>query len=44
MLGYEQSIVKPHDISRVNLAFFTLNGFVSVGFFVFVLLDVLMRR
>lgn len=39
LLAYEQSLVKPDDLSRVNLAFFTLNGFVSIGFFVFVLGD-----
>ncbi|MBX3112402.1 MAG: putative 4-hydroxybenzoate polyprenyltransferase [Fimbriimonadaceae bacterium] len=39
LLGYEQSLVKPTDLSRVNMAFFTLNGFVSMGFFGFVLLD-----
>jgi 4-hydroxybenzoate polyprenyltransferase len=43
LLGYEQSLVKPHDLSRVNLAFFTLNGFVSVAVFVFALIDVLVR-
>lgn len=41
-LAYEQSLVKADDLSRVDMAFFTLNGFVSVGFFVFVLLDVLL--
>ncbi|MGQ0614664.1 MAG: UbiA-like polyprenyltransferase [Planctomycetaceae bacterium] len=30
LLAYEHSLVKPHDLSRVNLAFFTLNGFVSL--------------
>jgi 4-hydroxybenzoate polyprenyltransferase len=44
MLGYEQSLVKPSDLSKVNLAFFTLNGFISVGVFVFVLVDHLVRR
>lgn len=43
LLIYEQSLVKPHDLSRVNLAFFTLNGFVSIGVFVFALLDILLR-
>lgn len=43
LLGYEQSLVKPDDLSKVNLAFFTLNGFVSLGVFVFTLLDVLFR-
>lgn len=30
LLIYEQSLVKPNDFSRVNLAFFTINGWVSV--------------
>jgi 4-hydroxybenzoate polyprenyltransferase len=42
LLAYEQSLVRVNDLSRVNLAFFTLNGFVSIGFFGFVLLDVLL--
>ncbi|MBK8206527.1 MAG: UbiA family prenyltransferase [Planctomycetes bacterium] len=29
---YQHSLVKPHDLSRVNLAFFTVNGVISVGF------------
>jgi 4-hydroxybenzoate polyprenyltransferase len=43
LLGYEQSLVKPTDLSRVNLAFFTLNGFVSMGVFLFLLVDWLVR-
>lgn len=39
LIGWEQSLVKPDDLSRVNLAFFTLNGWVSVSLFVFVVLD-----
>lgn len=42
LLAYEQSLVKPNDLSRVNLAFFTLNGYVSLGLFVFALLDVML--
>jgi 4-hydroxybenzoate polyprenyltransferase len=34
LLAYEHSLVKPHDLSRVNAAFFTVNGYVSVLFFV----------
>lgn len=41
LLAYEQSLVSPTDLGRVNLAFFTLNGFVSIGVFVFALLDVM---
>ncbi len=43
LLGYEQSLVRPDDLSKVNLAFFTLNGFVSIGLFVFALIDVVLR-
>lgn len=43
MLAYEQTLVKPDDLSKVNMAFFTLNGFVSIGFFVFALIDVVVR-
>ncbi|MCS7301042.1 MAG: putative 4-hydroxybenzoate polyprenyltransferase [Fimbriimonadales bacterium] len=39
MLLYEQSLVKPNDLSRLNVAFFTMNGYVSIGLFVFALLD-----
>lgn len=43
LLAYEQSLVKPNDLSKVNLAFFTLNGFVSLGLFGFALADHLVR-
>lgn len=43
LLGYEQSLVKPDDLSKVNMAFFTLNGFVSLGVFVFALIDQIVR-
>lgn len=42
LLSYEQSLVRHDDLSRVDAAFFTVNGFVSIGFFVLVLLDVLL--
>jgi len=41
VLAYEQSLVKPNDLSKVNVAFFTLNGLVSIAVFVFALIDVL---
>jgi 4-hydroxybenzoate polyprenyltransferase len=43
LLTYEQSLVKPDDLSRVDMAFFTLNGFVSLGLFAFALIDQLTR-
>jgi 4-hydroxybenzoate polyprenyltransferase len=41
LLVYEHSIVRPGDLRRLNAAFFTLNGVISVVFFGFVALDVL---
>jgi len=43
LLTYEQSLVKPDDLSKVDMAFFTLNGFVSIGLFVFMLTDAVVR-
>ena len=37
MLIYQQSIVKPHDLSKVNLALMTANGIASIVFSVFVI-------
>jgi 4-hydroxybenzoate polyprenyltransferase len=44
LLIYEHSLVKPDDFSRVNAAFFTMNGWVSVLFFVFWAADMLFLR
>jgi 4-hydroxybenzoate polyprenyltransferase len=41
--GYEHSLVKPNDLSKVNRAFFTANGVVGVALFVFGLLDLVAR-
>jgi 4-hydroxybenzoate polyprenyltransferase len=41
LLTYEHSIVRPGDLRRLDAAFFTLNGVISVVFFAFVALDVL---
>lgn len=43
MLVYQHSIVKPNDLSRVNLAFMTANGIASVVFALFVIADLLVR-
>jgi 4-hydroxybenzoate polyprenyltransferase len=42
LLGYEHSIVRPGDLRRLDSAFFTVNGVVSVVFFAFVAADVLL--
>jgi 4-hydroxybenzoate polyprenyltransferase len=41
--GYEHSIVKPEDLSRVNRAFFTANGFVGMVLLGFAVLDLGLR-
>jgi 4-hydroxybenzoate polyprenyltransferase len=41
--AYQHSIVRPDDLSRVNRAFFTANGFVGIALFVFALLDLVLR-
>lgn len=43
MLIYQHSIVKPTDLSKVNIAFMTANGIASVVFAVFVLLDIFLN-
>jgi 4-hydroxybenzoate polyprenyltransferase len=40
-LVYEQRLVEPHDLSKVNRAFFTVNGYVAIGLFGFALADLL---
>ncbi len=43
MLVYQQTIVKPNDLSRVNIAFMTANGIASVVFAVFVIADLFIK-
>ena len=43
MLIYEHTLVKAGDLSRVNAAFFTMNGWVSVLFFVFQAADIFLH-
>ncbi|MFD9222488.1 menaquinone biosynthesis prenyltransferase MqnP [Streptomyces sp. NPDC060064] len=40
---YEHTIVTPHDLSRLNRAFFTVNGFIGIALFACALLDLLVR-
>jgi 4-hydroxybenzoate polyprenyltransferase len=41
LLAYEHSLVRPGDLRRLDTAFFTMNGVISVAFFVFVVGDAL---
>ena len=44
LLIYEHSLVKPDDLSRVNAAFFTMNGWVSVLFLIFWAADIFLLK
>jgi len=44
LLIYEHSLVSPDDLSKLNAAFFTMNGVISVLFFFFVAGDLLVRK
>jgi 4-hydroxybenzoate polyprenyltransferase len=44
LLAYEHSLVSANDLSKLNAAFFTMNGVISVVFFFFVAGDLLLRR
>jgi 4-hydroxybenzoate polyprenyltransferase len=41
LLFYEHSLVKPHDLSKLNMAFFNMNGYISITIFVFTLMNYL---
>lgn len=43
LLAYEHSLVSAHDLSKLNAAFFTMNGVIAVVFFAFMAADMLMR-
>ncbi|HXE90984.1 MAG TPA: UbiA-like polyprenyltransferase [Terriglobales bacterium] len=42
LLTYEHTLVSPQDLSRLNAAFFTMNGVISLAFFAFVAGDLLL--
>ena len=44
LLIYEHSLVKHDDLSRVNAAFFTMNGLVSMAFLFFIAGDLMLGR
>jgi len=39
LLFYEHSLVRPDDLSKINIAFFNMNGIISLGLMVFVIID-----
>lgn len=40
---YEHSLLKPDDLSKLNIAFFNMNGYISMTVFVFTALDYIFR-
>ena len=39
LLIYEHSLVRPDDLSKINMAFFNVNGIISVGLMAFIIVD-----
>jgi 4-hydroxybenzoate polyprenyltransferase len=44
LLAYEHSIVSPHDLRRMNAAFFTMNGVIAMVFLAFVSVDLWLKN
>jgi 4-hydroxybenzoate polyprenyltransferase len=44
LLIYEHSLVKPDNLTRLDVAFFNMNGYISIVFFVFVVGDIYWRK
>jgi 4-hydroxybenzoate polyprenyltransferase len=43
LLVYEHSLVKPHDLSKLGIAFFNVNGYISVTIFIATLIAVIIK-
>ncbi|RTZ91259.1 MAG: 4-hydroxybenzoate octaprenyltransferase [Deltaproteobacteria bacterium] len=43
LLIYEHTLISPRDLSRINTAFFTINGLISMMFLAFVALDIYLK-
>ena len=43
LLAYEHSLVKPTDLSKVNVAFFNINGYISITIFVATFIAIMLR-
>jgi len=44
LLLYEHSLVRPDDLSKLNAAFFTMNGVIAVVFALFIAADLMLKR
>lgn len=43
-LAYEHSLVSKNDLSKLNVAFFNINAYISIIIFVFTLIDLLVKQ
>ena len=43
LLGYEHSLVKPNDLSKLNMAFFNMNGYISITILIFTFISLMSR-
>ena len=41
LLVYQHTLIKPNDLSKINIAFFTTNGIASIIFGIFVIIDII---
>ncbi len=41
LLAYEHSLVKPNDLSKLNMAFFNMNGYISLTILIFTFLSLM---
>ncbi len=44
LLAYEHWLLHRHGLAKLNVAFFNVNGILSIGVFLFTLGDLLLRR
>jgi 4-hydroxybenzoate polyprenyltransferase len=44
LLAYENILIRPHDLSKLNVAFFTMNGVISSVMFCFVAIEIIFGR
>jgi 4-hydroxybenzoate polyprenyltransferase len=44
LLLYEHSLVRAHDLTKLNAAFFTMNGVIAIVFFLFIAADLLLPK
>jgi 4-hydroxybenzoate polyprenyltransferase len=44
LMVYEHSLIRPDDLSKLDMAFFNMNGYISITIFVFTMINYLIPR